>query len=142
MCIGPNEIVFYEMKDGAYRASDYVAFLQALMAMFPQVQRGEVCLVMDNARIHHAEQSREFLEENHVRHVFLPPYSPDLNPIENVFGVLKARYRRLGVVQTNEQMKRRMVDVIAVLNLDMDVQPFYDHMRGFVARALNHESFN
>ena len=74
------------MKDGAYTASDFVVFLEALAASFPEVLRGEVCLVMDNARIHHSVLAREFLEENHIRHIFLPPYSPDLNPIENVFG--------------------------------------------------------
>jgi transposase len=47
---------------------------------------------MDNARIHH---SKEFIKANFdgkIRILYNAPYSPDLNPIENFFSVLKKKY--------------------------------------------------
>ena len=46
-------------------------------------------VVMDNCSIHHVEQVTALLEEAGILVLFLPPYSPDLNPIESVFGFVK-----------------------------------------------------
>ncbi|KAF5337894.1 hypothetical protein D9611_014776 [Ephemerocybe angulata] len=54
-------------------------------------------LVMDNghnARIHQGPEIAELLEEHGVRLEYLPPYSPDLNPIEEAFSKIKAFIRR------------------------------------------------
>ena len=46
-------------------------------------------IIMDNASIHHMEQVVDIIEDQiGVRLLFLPPYSPDLNPAKEVFGVL------------------------------------------------------
>jgi len=50
---------------------------------------GRILLVLDDFRSHRAEVTRERAEELGVRLVFLPPYSPDLNPIEQVWRGLK-----------------------------------------------------
>ena len=142
MCIAPEGIVFYEIKEGAYKGSDFLMFLEALAARFQEVQRGEVCLVMDNARIHHAAEAKQFLVDNGINHMYLPPYSPDLNPIENVFGTLKTLFRKQGVVRDRDEMKRRICEVIDRMNLDHDIDHYYGRMRRFVGKAYNRESFN
>src|SRR5215469_6939733 len=47
-------------------------------------------LVMDNASIHHNEELVELIESGGAKVVFLPPYSPDFNPIEEAFSAIKA----------------------------------------------------
>ena len=47
-------------------------------------------LVMDNARIHHNDDLVAAVEEIGGRVLYLPPYSPDFNPIETAFSVLKS----------------------------------------------------
>jgi hypothetical protein len=49
---------------------------------------------MDNARIHHDNELITLLEELGCHVVFLPPYSPDYNPIETAFSVVKSWIRR------------------------------------------------
>ena len=142
MCIAPDGIVFYETKCGSFKASDFVAFLEALAARFQEVRDGEVCLVMDNARIHHATSATQYLAENGIDHVYLPPYSPDLNPIENVFGVVKQKFRSMGVVWTRVEMNNRIVQIIRGMNEDSDLSRYYEHKRGFVRKALNRQPFN
>ena len=51
-------------------------------------------IVMDNARIHHDNELIELLEGLGCRVVFLPPYSPDFNPIETAFSTIKSWIRR------------------------------------------------
>ena len=51
-------------------------------------------IVMDNARIHHDDELIALLEGLGCRIVFLPPYSPDFNPIETAFSTVKSWIRR------------------------------------------------
>ena len=51
---------------------------------------------MDNVRMHKTEQSiKEQCSKNNIDILFLPKYSPELNPIEKVFSVLKAHIKKL-----------------------------------------------
>ena len=142
MCISTEGVVFFVVKSGSFKAPDFIDFVEGLADRFPADANGDVCLVMDNAGIYHARDAEEFMVENGINHIFLPAYSPDLNPIENAFGVLKARYRSRGVAQTRAEMKRRIRDVIEEMNRELNPRAFYDHMRQYVELALNRESFN
>lgn len=46
-------------------------------------------LVMDNCSIHHVQFVKDYINDSGILLLFLPPYSPDLNPIESVFGYVK-----------------------------------------------------
>ena len=71
---------------------DAEVFLQFLKNILSQYQTGKIVIVLDNARIHHAKLIQPFLEKNKCRLtlVFLPPYSPNLNLIEGLWGWLKS----------------------------------------------------
>ena len=51
-------------------------------------------LIMDNASFYHTDQIEKIYSEAEVKLVYLPPYSPDLNPIEGFLAELKAFIRR------------------------------------------------
>ncbi len=53
-------------------------------------------MVMDNLSAHKGGRVRKLVEERGCELVYLPPYSPDLNPIEEAFAKLKALLRRAG----------------------------------------------
>src|SRR3954464_2099299 len=57
--------------------------------MLPFSQKNSI-LVMDNVRIHHNEQIISIVEKFSGKVLFLPPYSPDFNPIELAFSVIKS----------------------------------------------------
>lgn len=46
-------------------------------------------LVMDNCTIHHTDELKELVRNAGILLLFLPPYSPDLNPIEELFSYVK-----------------------------------------------------
>jgi transposase len=52
-------------------------------------------LYLDNLRVHHSKRVKDFCEDNNLQLVFNIAYSPELNPIENFFSLVKNRYKRL-----------------------------------------------
>ncbi len=61
--------------------------------MNPYLDKNNV-LVMDNAKIHHDEEMIDLIERIGCRVLFLPPYSPDYNPIELAFSTIKVWFKR------------------------------------------------
>jgi len=61
----------------------------------PTLGSGDV-VILDNLPAHKSEKARAILKERGAWFLFLPPYSPDLNPIEMAFSKLKAHLRRIG----------------------------------------------
>ncbi|WP_240673873.1 IS630 family transposase [Geobacillus sp. PK12] len=72
----------------AANATTFLDFLRILKSHYPDKL---MVLVLDNARIHHAKMVKEFLrqEEESFHLIFLPPYSPQLNPIERLWKWIK-----------------------------------------------------
>ena len=70
---------------------DAQAFLEFLRYILSQYEHQHIVMILDNARIHHAKLLQPFLKENEDRLtlLFLPPYSPNLNAVERIWGWLK-----------------------------------------------------
>jgi len=70
------------------------AFLRFVRdALAPSLRRGDV-VVMDNLSSHHCQGVREAVEAVGASVLYLPPYSPELNPIEHTWSKLKGILRR------------------------------------------------
>ena len=50
-------------------------------------------VIMDNASYHKSKELQDLFEKHNHKLVFLPPYSPDLNPIEKLWGTIKQQLR-------------------------------------------------
>ena len=61
----------------------------------PTLSPGDV-VILDNLSSHKSEKAKAILRKRGAWFLFLPPYSPDLNPIEMAFSKLKAHLRRIG----------------------------------------------
>ena len=67
--------------------------LQWLQQLRPQSHENHV-LILDNARPHHALKVQESLADHPIRILFLPPYSPHMNPIEKLCAAIKQQWRQ------------------------------------------------
>jgi transposase len=77
--------------DGPINGRSFLAYIQ--QCLVPTLQRGDV-VVMDNLGSHKGRAVRATLRSAGAKLFFLPPYSPDLNPIEQVFAKLKTLLRK------------------------------------------------
>ena len=78
--------------NGAVNRDVFEAFVEHVLV--PVLQQGDV-VIMDNLSSHKGDRIRELIEERGAELRFLPPYSPDLNPIEMVFSKIKQLLRSL-----------------------------------------------
>ena len=69
----------------------YRHYVEQILA--PTLRAGDI-VVMDNVSIHKVAGVREAIEARGARLLYLPPYSPDLNPIEQFFSKLKSLLRK------------------------------------------------
>jgi transposase len=76
--------------DGAINGARFLAYVEQGLA--PTLRPGDV-VVLDNLRAHKVKGVRAAIEATGARLLYLPPYSPDLNPIEQAFAKLKALLR-------------------------------------------------
>ena len=79
--------------DGAVNGDVFAAFVEQVLA--PTLSPGDV-VVMDNLSSHKGERVRRLIEARDATRLLLPPYSPDLNPIELAFAKLKQLMRSAG----------------------------------------------
>ena len=61
--------------------------------LVPELRPGDI-VIMDNLSSHKGPRVREMIEAANAGLLYLPPYSPDFNPIENAFSKLKAHLRK------------------------------------------------
>lgn len=80
--------VYCEEND-KYDAEVFLNFLKNVIALYPV---GNITIILDNSRIHHAKLLKPFLQEHQSRLnlMFLPPYSPKLNLIEGLWWWMKS----------------------------------------------------
>ena len=78
------------MFDGAINGEMFLAYVEQVLV--PTLKPGDV-VIMDNLRSHKVSGVREAIEAAGASLMFIPPYSPDLNPIEMAFVKLKALLR-------------------------------------------------
>lgn len=78
--------------DGPMNADAFLAYVRHVLV--PTLRHGDV-VVMDNLGCHKGASVRQAIEAAGAELRFLPPYSPDFNPIEHVFAKLKSLLRKL-----------------------------------------------
>jgi hypothetical protein len=85
----------------------YLSFLKATldeMDKYPDM-KGHY-LVMDNAPIHSSSNIGKYINSRGYRYVYLPPYSPELNPIEQFWSVVKSKVKRNKFLEKESLMTR------------------------------------
>jgi transposase len=84
--------------DGAIDRAFFDAFVEDILVH--ELRPGDI-VVLDNLSSHKSEHARTLIESRGAELVFLPPYSPDLNPIEMVFSKIKQLLRSLATRTQN-----------------------------------------
>lgn len=90
--ISNSGLVLHESQVSAYNSESFLAFLKDLVK---HLKPNHKYLLMDNGRFHHKKDCLDFLLQHNLEPLFIPPYSPEYNPIEEVFSLVKRNFRNL-----------------------------------------------
>jgi transposase len=111
--------------EGATTREVFEAYLER--ALVPSLRPGQV-VVMDNLSAHKGGRVREIIEGRGCELLYLPPYSPDFNPIEEAFSKVKGLMRR-AEARTREGLVEAMGRALDALTT-RDARGFFEH-RGY-----------
>lgn len=100
--------------DGPMNGAAFLAYVEQVLV--PDLRPGDV-VVMDNLPAHKVSGVREAIEAAGASLLYLPPYSPDFNPIEMAFSKLKAFLRRTAA-RTIDQLWKAVAEAIETFTPD------------------------
>ena len=84
----PNGLVAYKTLRGTFNSFKFINFLEDRMLSIIRLNMDEFWLLFDNSRVHTAKIVQQFLKTNNIKTVSWPPYSADLNIVEDVWSIM------------------------------------------------------
>jgi len=108
--------------EGAATKIIFETYIERVLA--PSPRPGQV-VVMDNLSAHKGEKVRELIEERGCELLYPPPYSPDLNPIEEAFSKMKNLLRK-AQARTREGLIEALGKAISLVS-SADALGFFEH---------------
>ena len=99
----------FRREEEKFNAMTFLSFLKQLRLVSSHSGR-RVVVIIDNARYHHAVLHKEYRDRNRERFSleFLPPYSPELNPIERLWKLIR-------LLATHNQYFQTIKDIVEAL---------------------------
>jgi transposase len=108
--------------EGATTSAVFEAYVEQVLA--PTLRKGQV-VVMDNLCAHKGERIRQLIEERGCELIYLPSYSPDLNPIEEAFSKIKGLVRK-AQARTREALVEAIGSALSAVTSE-DIRGFFEH---------------
>ena len=112
--------------DGPINGELFLAYVEQILV--PTLKAGDI-VIMDNLSSHKKAAVRRAIEEAGATLTFLPPYSPDLNPIEQVFAKLKTLLRAMAI-QTIEALWKALGTITECVS-PQECRNFFFRHRGY-----------
>ena len=108
--------------EGSTNGTVFETYLEDVL--LPTLKRGQV-VVMDNLSAHKGERVRELIEAKGCELIYLPPYSPDFNPIEQAFSKLKS-YLRDACARSQRALMEVIGEALSTISTS-DACGFFEH---------------
>jgi len=140
MCaISINGLITYDYVTGAYNSNLFISFIKNKLAPYFSLNSNKV-LIMDNYRFHHTREVATLFGTCQIAFKFLPPYSPQLNPIEEFFSMIKSRYAGIKLLNPENTIEENL-DVTFNNNFSVESLGFYRNMEQWLDKARRREIF-
>ena len=129
MAIHPEHgIIAGKMQSKAFNQALFLEFLE--QHLIPSLPSSTKAILMDNVNFHKTKNVKALFEKHKIIPLYIPPYSPRCNPIEEVFSVLKRIFRGM---DPSEKFIDRVSKSIKTLKLYKKIQNHYHHTRSHLA---------
>jgi transposase len=113
---------------GSVNTDAFSAYIENILV--PQLWKGAY-VIMDNLSVHKASRIREIIQQAGAELVFLPPYSPDLSPIELCWSKLK-QCLRSAKARTTEAINQALTEIVNQQISRDDATGWFEHCGLFI----------
>ena len=111
---------------GSLTAKLFVLYLET--SVLPILENGQT-LIMDRHPVHRAKIVQSYLKQNNVKFLYLPAYSPELNPIEEAFSKIK-QYIKKQKARTVDELSKVLKKAFDIITIN-DVKGYFNHAAEF-----------
>jgi transposase len=123
VAISHSSILCYQKQ---VKPFDKVHFVKFLNELIPKIPTNVEYVIMDNVAFHKSKEVRELIQSVNLKTLFIPPYTPRCNPIEEVFSLVKRNFRR------NYSSERFESCVVSEFEKEYkDFSHYYNHTRRY-----------
>lgn len=107
---------------GSLTAEVFILYLETFV--LPILGKGHT-LIMDRHPVHRAEIVQNYLNKNHIKFLYIPSYSPELNPIEEAFSKIK-QFIKKQKARTLDEILTVLKKAFSIITVD-DAEGYFDH---------------
>jgi transposase len=118
--------VSFQIQEKAFSTH---SFLQFLKDMIPSLNPSIKAIIMDNIAFHRNEAVKKLLRDADLEILYIPPYTPCCNPIEEVFAAIKRVYYKEQVIDRNIELRERVNALMNDRKAYKDFLCYYRHTR-------------
>lgn len=137
--IGIEGLIDYQVIIGAFNSNLFLDFIRNKLIPYFSLHPNKI-LIMDNVRFHHSEIVLNMLRLNNISFKFLPSYSPQLNPIEEFFSMIKSRFNALRTSNPSLSIDHALISAFES-NFSEQCEGFFRNMSRWIEKARLREHF-
>lgn len=130
-------IIEYKSQPFAFNVLTFKDFLKSLVTILQDNNISNAIFIMDNVAFHKNHEITKFIEESGYCYDNIPPYSPFLNPIENLFSKWKDYTKRINA--RNEQELMKGIAEGRSFITQSDCEGYFRNMVSYLTRSINEE---
>jgi len=138
-CVTRSMMLHYKVVIGAYNTKLFLEFINELVLKMREKNLENKILIVDNCAIHKNNLIKDVIHHNGHRLIFLPPYTPQLNAIEEVFSLWKSKIKRENC--TTREMLLNCIKIKFEEITQENCIAFYSHVQKFLVKGLAREEF-
>jgi transposase len=139
ICCAINEegIVYFVKQNVPFNSVSFCRFASELLEKVRATGVKNAVFIMDNVAFHKTQDARNVFNNSGDELIFLPPYSPFLNPIENMFSKWKNLVKQS--LPTNQTQLLDSIDSFSTVITATDCRGYFRNMKSYLYRCLNNE---
>ena len=103
-------ILTFELFEGGFISDKFLDILKRNLKFIKQAWGENIILVADNWSVHKNAVAKEFYMKNKIKCIEWPSFSPDLNPIENLWDLIKEKLSKINI-KTKQELKDKVIEI-------------------------------
>jgi len=137
--ISRNAVLHFQIQERSFNTDGFHGYVVELLKTLQIMNMMNKIIIADNASIHRNKRIQEYIEQAGHQLIFLPPYTPHLNPIEELFSMWKSKIR-----SANCRTKPELLTCISNKHQEITAAhclSFYSHMQSYLVKAMERIPF-